>query len=164
MKDVRKIFVVLGTQKFQLNRLLRELDVMIQNGIIDDEVFAQVGNSDYVPRYYKYTRFLEKEAFEKKVEECDILITHSGVGTIISGLNHGKPVIVYPRLEKYREHVDDHQLQIAKSFSECNYVLLCNEDDNLAKIINESENHEFAKYVSQRQVMLKTIRDFLLEN
>ena len=53
---------------------------------------------------------------KKKIRECDVLITHSGVATIIAGLKNDKKVIVVPRLAKYGEHVDDHQVQIAESF------------------------------------------------
>ncbi|MEE1056443.1 MAG: PssE/Cps14G family polysaccharide biosynthesis glycosyltransferase [Acutalibacteraceae bacterium] len=155
------IFVVVGTQKFQLNRLLKEIDSQIEKGIIKEEVFAQIGNSDYKPKYYKFKKFIDKDEFEKIMEECTILITHSGVGTIISGLNHNKPVIVYPRLKKYNEHVDDHQTEIAKSFSEMNYVLLCNEDDDLSNLLKEASKHKFEKYSSRRVDTIKAINKFL---
>lgn len=155
------IFVVVGTQKFQLNRLLKEIDTEIEKGIIKEEVFAQIGNSDYTPKHYKFKKFINKDEFEKIMEECTILITHSGVGTIISGLNHNKPVIIYPRLKKYNEHVDDHQTEIAKSFSEMNYVLLCNENDDLSSLLEEALKHKFEKYSSKRVDTIKAINEFL---
>lgn len=155
------IFVVVGTQKFQLNRLLKEIDAQIEKGIIKEEVFAQIGNSDYKPKHYKFKKFINKDEFEKIMEECTILITHSGVGTIISGLNHNKPVIIYPRLKKYNEHVDDHQTEIAKSFSEMNYVLLCNENDDLSNLLEEALKHKFEKYSSRRFDTIKVINEFL---
>lgn len=155
------IMVVVGTQKFQLNRLLKEIDDLIEKGIIKDEVFAQIGNSDYQPKHYDFKNFINKDEFEEIVEKCSVLITHSGVGTIISGLNHNKPVIVYPRLKKYNEHVDDHQTEIAKSFSEMNYVLLCDEDDDLAKILEKSLKHKFEKYSSRRVDTINAVNEFL---
>lgn len=118
--------------------------------ITDDNVFAQTGNSDYIPQNYKYAKFLGKEDFEKYIRECSLLITHSGVGTIITGMKYDKPVIVYPRLKKFNEHVDDHQLQIAEAFSKLNYVLMCNENDNLESLIDKSKTYKFEKYISQR--------------
>ena len=155
------IFVVMGTQKFQLNRLLVQIDELIEKGIITEPVFAQTGNSDYIPQNYSYEKFLDKEEFEKKISECDILITHSGVGTIISGLKNKKPIIVFPRLAKYKEHVDDHQLEIAQSFSELNYVLLCGEENNLGELIEKSRSHKFGTYTSGRGTVVNTVRDFL---
>lgn len=155
------IFLVVGTQKFQLNRLLKEVDNLIDEGIITEKVFAQTGNSDYQPKNYDYEPFIAKEQFEKLVAECDLLITHSGVATIMSGINHNKKTIVYPRLSKFNEHIDDHQLEIAKSFSEQNYVLLCGENDNLKDIIEKAMVHKFSEYVSQREEIVNTVRSFI---
>lgn len=155
------IFVSLGTQKFQFNRLLQMMDQLITDGKITESVFAQTGNSDYLPQHFQYASFLDKSAFENKIRECDVLITHSGVATIIAGLKNEKKVIVVPRLAKYGEHIDDHQLQIAESFSKQNYVIMCTENDNLAGLIIKAKHHEFAKYISQRKQMVETIQAFL---
>lgn len=157
------IFVVVGTQKFALNRLLREMDKLIENGIVKDKVLAQTGYSDYRPKHYGFVDFVPKEQFDEMVKQSDLLITHSGVGTIVSGLKWKKPIIVYPRLAKWKEHVDDHQLEIAEVFSERNYVLVCREEDDLGQLIQESVSHQFDCYVSQRERMLCTIEDFLKE-
>lgn len=157
------IFVVLGTQKFQCNRLLKEIDRLVENGSITEKVFAQKGNSDYVPQHYEYTDFLVKEEFETYVEESSLLITHSGVGTILSAVKNKKPVIVYPRLKKYKEHVDNHQLEIATDFSKKGLVLMCGEQDDLGQKIKESRTFSFGTYVSQRENVLQTIRDYIQE-
>lgn len=155
------ILVVLGTQKFQFNRLLKEIDKLTEQNKIDDEVFAQKGHSDYAPKNYEAVDFLDKEIFEKKVSSCDILITHSGVGSIISGINKEKPVIVVPRLKKYNEHVDDHQLEIANAFSQKNYVLMCSEINELEEIIKKAKYHKFDKYISQRKKTIEAITEYL---
>lgn len=155
------IFVALGTQKFQFNRLLEMTDEMILEKKITETVYAQVGNSDYKPKYFQYTDFLDRNEFESKIKECDLLITHSGVATIIAGLKNGKKIIVVPRLEKYGEHVDDHQVQIAKSFSELNYVNMYTENMNFANLIAETKNQNFAAYLSQRGQVIETIEKFL---
>lgn len=155
------IFVAVGTQKFQLNRLLKAIDDLVETGLLEGEVFAQTGHSDYVPRNYGYRDFLSKDDFQACINRCDLLITHSGVATIIAGLRLGKPVVVVPRLAKFGEHVDDHQLQIAKSFSEKNLLLMCGEEDDLAETVKWAGTHVFSGYVSQRELMTKTIREYL---
>ena len=155
------IFVVLGTQKFQCNRLLKTVDELVGNGTIKEEVFAQKGYSDYKPINYSSIDFLQKEEFEEKIEECSLLITHSGVGTILAGINHSKPVIVFPRLKKYKEHVDDHQLDIAKTFEKKNLVLMCGEDDDMAELIEKSRKTKFDNYVSHREQMIGIINNYL---
>ena len=155
------IFVAVGTQKFQLNRLLKTIDDLIAQGQLEDEVFAQIGHSDYIPRHYRYKDFLSEEAFHSCISNCDVLITHSGVATIIAGLKLHKPVVVFPRLSRYGEHVDDHQIQIAESFSDKNLILMCQEPEELAQLVEQARTHTFAKYVYQRSLVEKTIRDYL---
>ena len=155
------IFVAVGTQKFPFNRLLKGIDDLIEQGKLEDEVFAQIGHSDYVPRNYQYKEFLSKEDFQAKISSCDVLITHSGVATIIAGMRLEKPVVVVPRFAKFAEHVDDHQLQIAESFSTKNLVLMCKNITKLAQTVQEARTHVFAKYVSQKERIVNTLREYL---
>lgn len=155
------IFAAVGTQKFQFNRLLRTIDELVYLGRIKETVYVQKGYSDYVPEHYQYSEFLNQKDFLHYIECCDLLITHSGVATIISGIQQNKPVIIMPRLARYGEHVDDHQVEIAKSFSEQNYVLLCQENDSLADLIEKAKTHKFSKYISKRQHVIKLVEDYL---
>lgn len=155
------IFVAVGTQKFPFNRLLRLVDELVAQGVIQEPVIAQTGNSDYQPKNYEYERFFDKESFENYVRSCDVLVTHSGVATIITGLKFEKKVIVVPRLARFAEHVDDHQVQIAQSFAKQNLVMMCGENDDLARLLHDVRHHSFSKYVSQRNLVVQTIRDYL---
>lgn len=155
------IFVAVGTQKFQMNRLLKTIDDLMEEGRLREEVFAQTGHSDYAPRNYRYKDFLSRDEFQSCIDRCDLLITHSGVATIMGGLKLAKPVIVVPRLAKFGEHVDDHQLQIAQSFSRQNFVLMCREEDDLAELVEAAKLHSFSRYVSQREQVAETIRLYL---
>lgn len=155
------IFVTVGTQKFQLNRLLSNIDELVKSKSITETIFAQVGHSDYRPKYYEFTTFMAKEEFETKIDQCNLLITHCGIGTILSGMKKNKPILVYPRLDKYKEHVDNHQLEIAKAFSELNYIVVCKEDDDLKTKIADCKNFQFSSYISQREKMIRIIDDFL---
>ena len=155
------IFVAVGTQKFAFDRLLKLVDELIEKETIQESVVAQVGYSDYRPNNYEYKRFMSKDEFEDNIKRCAVLITHSGVATIITGLKYEKKIIVVPRLAKFGEHVDDHQVQIAQSFLSQNLVMVCDENDDLSLLINEAKKHHFSKYKSQRKLMIKTIQDYL---
>lgn len=155
------IFVTVGSQKFQLNRLLKLLDDLCDKGKISEDIFAQIGCSDYKPKNYLYVEFLDKDLFEEKVAECSLVITHGGVGGIIAALNASKPVIVFPRLSKYSEHVDDHQLEIAKMFFGKNFVFLCNENDDMSKMISEAKTYTFDKYKSSTDKVIEYIMNEL---
>lgn len=155
------IFVVLGTQKFQFNRLLAQMDSLIERNLLAEDVFAQTGNSGYVPRHYPYAPFLDKEPFEEKMAACGLLIAHGGVGTIISGLSKYKPVIVCPRRKAFGEHVDDHQFEIARAFSQRKHALLCDDMDKLSDAIAQSREFCFEPYRSHREQVIRTIEAFL---
>ena len=156
------IFVTLGTQKFQFNRLLRMMDDLIENKKIHERVFAQNGNSDYLPQYYEYCNFLSNNDYEEYIKNCDILVSHSGVGTIMTGLKYRRKIIVVPRLSKYGEHIDDHQTQIAQSFSKLNYVLMySDEDNNMEQLIVDATTKHFSNYSSCRNQVIDTIRQYI---
>ena len=157
------IFVVLGTQKFQLNRLLQKLDEYVEQGLLTDEIYAQIGNSTYKPRHSAYKDFMDKKEFDATIARADLVIAHSGVGTIITAIHAKKPVVVFPRLAKYKEHVDDHQLDIARAFEMKKYVLCCYENDDLLEKINKCKDFQFDEYVSQQKQIIGIIKNFLDE-
>ncbi|MBR6628078.1 MAG: beta(1,3)galactosyltransferase EpsH, partial [Lachnospiraceae bacterium] len=119
------IFVTLGSQKFQFDRLLQKLDDMVENNIITEKIIAQIGASTYLPQHYEYVRFMDREQFAETMDQCDIVITHGGTGVIISAVKKGKKVIAIPRLAKYKEHVDDHQLQLLHQFDDLELICAC---------------------------------------
>jgi len=155
------IFISLGTQKFQFNRLLQLMDDLILEGLVEEEVFAQIGNSDYKAKNYKYESFLSSEEFEANLDKATCVICHSGVGTILKAINKDKPVIVVPRLAKYKEHVDDHQVEIAKAFAKKNFCLMYDENSNMVDLINEAKSHTFDKYISSKEKVIARLENYL---
>ena len=121
------IFVTLGTQDFQFNRLLEMVDRLVSEGVISDEVFAQGGHSSYAPKHYACIDFLDSTEFARRIREARLVIAHAGVGTIMHCLRAGQKLIVVPRSREYAEHVDDHQFEIAEEFAGEGY-LLCARD------------------------------------
>lgn len=155
------IFITLGSQKFQFNRLLEEVDKLIEQGIITEEVFAQIGYSDYKPKNYKYNKFLDRDEFAEIIKKCDKVITHGGTGAIINAVKNNKKVIAIPRLAKYGEHVDDHQLQIVKKFKEMGVISICNDTKYLKKIYDEIESKIGKIYISNTEAIIESIDRFL---
>jgi len=155
------IFLVLGTQKFQMNRLIRLVDGLVADGKLTMPVAAQIGWSEYEPKNFQYHRFLDKDEFDKLISDASIVITHGGVSSIITAIKLRKPVIVFPRLEKYAEHVDDHQREIARAFAQKGFVLCCDESDDLIEKIKLCEGSEFQEYISQKDRITQLINDFL---
>lgn len=158
------IFVTLGSQKFQFNRLLEAIDRQIESGGITDPVFAQTGWSDYQPAHYASAPFLDREEVDAWVSKSDVVIAHGGTGAIIGALKKGKKVIAVPRLAKYGEHVDDHQEQITGQFSDLGMILECRDCDELGKMIAQARAQTFRPYESHTQAYLDSIEKFLRES
>ena len=155
------IFVTLGSQKFQFNRLLKKIDELIENNGIKEEVFAQIGYSDYKPLNYKYKEFLDREEFKNIMKSCHIVITHGGTGAIITAVKKGKKIIAVPRIAKYGEHVDDHQIQIITQFDEMNIINACLNVEKLSDEIKSIDEIEFDTYKSNTSVIIESIKYFI---
>jgi len=155
------IFVTLGSQKFQFNRLLKKIDELIEAGIITDSVFAQIGASDYVPRHYEFQSFLDRETFSSYMSQCDTVITHGGTGAIIGAVKQGKKVIAVPRLAKFGEHVDDHQLQLIEQFRDLNLICACNDTESLENAVATVRQTQYAAYVSNTEAVIQSISAYL---
>ena len=157
------IFVTVGLQKFQFNRLLKKIDELIEDGTITDKVFAQIGYSDYKPKNYEYKKFLTQDEFNENIEKSNLVITHAGTGVIINAIKREKRVIGVPRLVKYNEHVDDHQIQLLKVFKELNYIEVAKDTDELKEKIKNIDNETFRKYESNTDKIIEDIRKFIEE-
>ena len=155
------IFITLGSQKFQFNRLLKAVDKLVEDGDINEPVFAQIGYSDYVPKNYKYKDFLDRDEFADMSGKADVIITHAGTGAIIGAVKKKKKVIAVPRLAKYGEHVDDHQTQIIEQFSEMNLISACDSPENLKEALEYARNTEFALYESNTHRIVSSIDDYI---
>jgi len=116
------IFLTTGTQ-FPFDRLIRAVDQACSRGLLDQEVFAQVGASTYQPRAFRSVSQLDRQEYNRCMSEACAIIGHAGMGTITQALDHHKPLLVLPRLKRFGEVVNDHQVDIARRFAEAGHVL-----------------------------------------
>lgn len=155
------IFVTVGSQKFPFDRLLRKVDELLQTGVIREEVVAQTGAGSYRPRYFDSRPFYDKEDFEALLDRCGMVITHGGAGTIASAIRRRKKVIVVPRLARYGEHVDDHQLQLMEALGKEGYLCPCPEVDLLAQALEEARARAYREYPSNTVVFAASVAEYI---
>ena len=117
------ILVTLGTQDKPFVRLLETIDNLINLKVIDEEVNVQAGLTEYQSKNMHIFDFLSTIEFNELLAQADIVISHGGVGTIISAIKENKPVIVAPRLKEYGEHTNNHQVEIIKKLSNAGCIL-----------------------------------------
>ena len=155
------IFVCVGSREYQFDRLLKEIDKLIDKNIIKDKVFAQIGQSTYIPKKYKYTRFLPNKEFQCYQDKADLIISHGGTGALIGALKKNKQVIAVPRLAKYGEHTDNHQVQISTVLHDEEYLKMVTEINTMGKSIIELQQKPILKKYNRPSNILKIVNDFI---
>ena len=158
------ILVTLGTQDKPFTRLLDAVLREIEKGNIKDEVIVQAGCTNYETDKMKIFDLIPMEEFDTLMKKCDLLITHGGVGSIITGLKCNKKVIAVPRLAKYGEHVNDHQKQIIEKFSANGNIIGIEHLDDLGEALKKVKKFKPKKYKSNTNNMISLIEKIIDEN
>jgi len=105
------IYVTVGKMPLGFDRLVMAADGLAKT--IGEDVFIQAGSSSYVPVNARYKDFLGFDEAEAHLRDASLIVSHAGIGTIIGALRSGTPIVVVPRRERYKEHFNDHQMEVA---------------------------------------------------
>lgn len=133
------IFVTVGTGEQQFDRLVKEVDRLKLEAIIEDDIFIQTGYCSYVPKACEHAKLISYDEMVKKTKDATIIITHGGPGSIMLALSLWKVPIVVPREKIYDEVVDNHQVYFTKKLRQENKVLaVYNINDLKEYILNYS--------------------------
>lgn len=124
------IFVTVGAQ-MPFDRLVRAVDQWAKMYGRDD-VFAQIGQSEYRPANIQWTKFLDPDEFKRKYEAAKVIVAHAGTGSIITALQLGKPVLIMPRRANLRETRNDHQIATSEQFRRFDSVEVAWDENELA--------------------------------
>lgn len=126
------IFVALGTQAYPFDRLLRGLDG------VEEELVIQGGSSTHRPAGATWFDFLDFPELVQYVRTARVVVAHAGVGTVMTALGEGKRPVVVPRLVRHREAVDDHQLPFARRMDRVGLVRLVEDPGELRTAVVET--------------------------
>lgn len=159
--DLLMIFVTLGTQDKTFERLLEAIDKAIEKGEIKEKVIVQAGNTKYESKNMEIFDLISPDEFEELVNKCDILITHGGVGSILTAVKKGKKVVAAARLKKYNEHVNDHQKQIIKEFEKEGYLIELKDFNQIGTTLKKAEKFTPKKFKSNTDNMIHLIEDLI---
>ncbi len=150
------ILVTLGTQTQKFYRLLDALE----NSKIKERIVVQAGGSaDYSSKKMEILKFIDYNEMQKLIDQSDLIITHGGTGSIIMPIQKNKKVIACARLEKYKEHINDHQTEIVSIFAEEGYILEFKDGDSLDDVIASSKKFKPKKYISNTDKFIKCLKE-----
>jgi UDP-N-acetylglucosamine transferase subunit ALG13 len=129
------IFVTVGTQ-LPFDRMIRAIDDWARDRE-PDEVFAQIGPAEYLPRAIEYARFISPAECRERMLAADVIVAHAGMGSILSALELGKPILVMPRLAELGEHRNDHQLATAERLAAHGQIDVAQGPEDLAAKLDQ---------------------------
>lgn len=142
------IFVTTGTQ-FPFDRLVVQIDKWAgeQKGI---KVVAQTAKSEKNFKNITTVDFLSPKQYLDYVERARVIIGHAGMGTIITGFEKKKPLILMARKLEFGEHRNDHQQSTVDKFVDTKGIYIANNPTQLFKLLNDFRNLDYAKESNTR--------------
>ncbi len=155
------ILVLLGTQNNSFHRLLEEIERLLQNKVINEEVIVQAGYTKYDSKSIKILDFISNKELEELQKKADLIITHGGVGSIITSIEMGKKVIAVPRLHEYGEHVNNHQKEIVEKFHKNGNIIGIQSVGELEEAIKKVKEFNPIPYTKNNSNMLEIIEKFI---
>lgn len=158
------ILVTLGTQDKSFVRILQAIEKELENGTIKEKVIVQAGFTKFESKYMEIFDYIDRDLFANLLSDADLIITHGGVGTIMTALSNQKKIIAVARLAEFGEHHNDHQTQILESFEELGYLYYLKDFNQLGNYIGRVKDFEPKQYKSNTPNMIHLIEKFIEKN
>lgn len=132
------IFVTVGTQ-LPFDRLVTAVDGWAKEK--DVEVFAQTGETSIKPTTIRHAEYLTPTEADKMFREATLIVSHAGVGSILSALKYKKPIVILPRRASLGEHRNEHQLATAKWVGARSGITVAWDENELLKVLDSAKFH-----------------------
>jgi len=155
------VFVTVGTQ-VPFDRLIMAVDSWAASNT-GTHIYAQIGETSYRPEHIEHVTMLEPPEFRQRVLWSDVLVAHAGMGSILTALQYGKPILVMPRQSRLKEHRNDHQLATALHIKEMSKVAVAMDADEIPVLLDNITRLGASELISDRasDQLLSTIRHFI---
>jgi len=155
------IFVAVGTQG-PFDRMIRAIDDWAVRNDRHD-VFAQIGRDAWHPTRIDWVEHLGAQEFHARVGDADVVISHAGMGTILTALELGKPLLIMPRRAQLLEQRNDHQVATARKLGELGLATVAKDEEELSELLQHLDQLKVERRegATERDRLLKTLRGFL---
>ena len=155
------ILVTLGTQDKSFVRLLEALEKQCESGLILDEIIVQSGYTKFDSKNMKLIPYFSQDELDQYRQNAQCIITHGGVGSILDGCRYGKKIIGVARLKEYKEHINDHQIEICEQFSKDGYILYAENLEDIHRLIDQTKSFEPKKYIFDNKKLIMHIKSVI---
>lgn len=153
------IFVTIGTQA-PFDRFIKIIDELAPQ--LEEEIIAQVHQVGFEPKNIKTVEFLDPDEFNELLKKARLIVSHAGIGTILSALQLNKPIIIFPRIATLGEHRNEHQLATAEKFKELGSVYVAMNEEELREMLLRKDLKplsEIGEYASPS--LIESIEEFI---
>ncbi len=141
------IFVTVGTQ-LAFDRLIKAVDTWAgQNP--SETVFIQIGPGEYKPKHCEFADFVPPDKANELFKNADLIVSHAGMGSILTALKYRKPILVLARKASLGEHRNEHQLATAKWLGKKPGVFVAGSDDDIAGILSNRSGLKSGEGISE---------------
>lgn len=153
------IFVTIGTQA-PFDRFIKIVDEVAPQ--LGEEIIAQVYQCGFEPQNIKTVNFLAPDEFNELFDKARLIVSHAGMGTILSALQKRKPIIIFPRIAALGEHRNEHQLATAEKFKELGSVYVAMNEEELKQLIVRPDLKCLQEIGdSANEGLIRSIEDFI---
>jgi len=162
------ILVLLGTQNNSFHRLLEEVEKNVENENIKEDVVVQAGYTKFEPQTKKQEikvfGTIPGNELKDLIEKASVVISHGGVGSMVTSNQKGKKVIAVPRYKKYQEHVNDHQVKTIEIFAKRGYVMPIKNVEELGEALKNIQNFNPKLYEKEEKNNIMEIIEKFIGN
>lgn len=155
------IFVTVGAQ-MPFDRMVRAVDHWAARSDRRD-VLAQIGPTSWRPENLRWVQFMDPTDFRTKVTEAKVIVAHAGMGSIITAMELGKPILVMPRRGDLRETRNDHQLATARHFLAQGRISVAFDESEMIEKLDQLDRLSTADRVSSQASpqLIDALRNFI---
>jgi UDP-N-acetylglucosamine transferase subunit ALG13 len=159
-----KVFVTVGSM-LPFDRLVKHVDLLAGRVESQYEFFAQIGSSSFQPRNMLFEKMLTPEEFRLKVQWSDVILSHAGMGTLITAAECNKILLALPRNPDLGEVTSDHQIATAKWLRSREGVTIIDHEERVeAALLAAQEGKGVELHNSgMREALVSALRDFIFD-
>jgi UDP-N-acetylglucosamine transferase subunit ALG13 len=158
------IFVTVGSD-IPFDRLIRAVDRWARERQRKD-IFAQIGRGGWEPGFIPFSHLLDPSEFKTRLVAARVVVSHAGMGTILSALQHSKPILVMPRRGSLGETRNDHQMATAHQLQEMGKINVAFDDDELFRFLDRIEELTPRESISQHAdpILIRALHGYFHQN
>lgn len=154
-----KIFLTVGTQ-LGFDRLVKAVDLWAKDNPRID-FFAQIGAGSYTPNNMSFTQYLTDDEYNKIFSLSDVIVSHAGMGTIISSRLNSKPIIIMPRDQMLGEHRNSHQMATCERFKDLDGCYIAKNETSVQDFLSDCLSLSSAQPLEKAEELQNNLENVL---